>query len=117
MTQTLEEGSKLENSAEVKFKGIEALGLLMVLDVAKFDKYVDMFVKAIDEERPEPRKSKQVSLMLRSLFDGLVVHSYLLKSTLTTNAQGTPSVVSGFSGGLDTEFQQRKLKVRQLLMR
>ena len=41
----------------LKSKTIEILGLLMVLDFKIFDKYLDMFVKSIDDERPEPKKS------------------------------------------------------------
>jgi len=36
---------------------IEILSLLMVLDAAKFDLYLDMVIRSIEEERPEPRKS------------------------------------------------------------
>lgn len=32
----------------------------MVLDAACFDRYLEMLMKSIDEERPEPKKSAQV---------------------------------------------------------
>jgi hypothetical protein len=64
----------------IKGRAIEALGLLMILDYDVFDKYVEMFVKSIDEERPEQRKSPQVIKMLKTIYDGLIVHSYMLKA-------------------------------------
>lgn len=42
----------------LKTRSIEILSLLMVLDAAKYDLYLDMLMKSIDEERPEPRKSQ-----------------------------------------------------------
>lgn len=53
----------------------------MVLDAAQFDRYLDMLMRSIDEERPEPKKSLQVICMLKAIFDGLIVHSYMLKSS------------------------------------
>ena len=41
----------------VKGKAIEAIGILMVLDSAVFDKYLDMMLRSIEEERAEQRKS------------------------------------------------------------
>ena len=48
----------------MQLKSIEALGLLMMLDVAKFDKYIDIFIKAIENERAELHKSKSIGIML-----------------------------------------------------
>ena len=36
----------------------------MMLDVAKFDKYIDIFIKAIENERAELHKSKSIGIML-----------------------------------------------------
>ena len=77
----------------------------MVLDASKFDLYLDMLMKSIEEERPEPRKSQQVIYMLKAIFDGLIVHSYMLKATPITPT--TPIDV----------FNARKLKLRQLLLK
>lgn len=30
----------------------------MTLDLHKFDKYIPMFIKGIEDERPEPKKSR-----------------------------------------------------------
>ena len=57
----------------------------MVLDFKIFDKYLEMFIKSIEDERPEPKKSWQAILMLKSIYDGLIVHSYMLKSQLPAN--------------------------------
>jgi hypothetical protein len=49
----------------------------MILDIGKFDRYIDIFIKAIDNERNDSHKSKSVGTMLKSIFDALRVHSYL----------------------------------------
>ena len=70
----------------LKTNTIEILSLLMVLDATSYDRYLDMLMKSIDEERPEPKKSVQVIHMLKAIFDGLIVHSYMLKGApLTEN--------------------------------
>ena len=51
----------------------------MVLDRDIFDKYIEMLLKSIEEERPEARKSPQSIHMLKTIFDGLVVHQYMMK--------------------------------------
>jgi hypothetical protein len=38
---------------EIKFKGFECLGLLMIVDFAKFDKYLDLFMSGVERERSE----------------------------------------------------------------
>lgn len=53
----------VDNSRQMlslRTKVIEILSLLMVLDSAKFDLYLEMLMKSIDDERPEPKKSLQV---------------------------------------------------------
>jgi hypothetical protein len=42
-----------EDGWAMQLKSIEALGLLMMLDVTKFDKYIDILIKAIENERAE----------------------------------------------------------------
>ena len=42
---------------QLKTNTLEILSLLMVLDAEKFDRYLEMLMKSIDDERPEPRKS------------------------------------------------------------
>ena len=64
----------------LKTDSVELLSLLMVLDASAYDRYLDTLLKAIDEERAEPRKSPQVTQMLKAVFDGLIVHSYMLKA-------------------------------------
>jgi len=49
----------------------------MMLDVSKFDKYIDVFIKAIENERAELHKSKSIGIMLEAIFDALRVHSYM----------------------------------------
>ena len=61
--------------------GIEVLSLLMIVSPKAFVSYFDMFIKGIEQERPEPRKSQQVGLMLRGLFDSVIVHALFLKKT------------------------------------
>ena len=77
----------------------------MVLDSAKFDLYLEMLMKSIDDERPEPKKSLQVIQMLKAIFDGLVVHSYMLKSNPVSEKT------------TQDEFEKRKLRLRQLLLK
>ena len=62
-------------------------------------------MKSIDEERPEPKKSSQVILMLKAIFDGLIVHSYMLK----TSPLGEKTT--------QEDFDKRKLRLRQLLLK
>lgn len=77
----------------------------MVLDAACFDRYLEMLMKSIDEERPEPKKSAQVIQMLKAIFDGLIVHSYMLKSNPINEKTS------------QDEFDKRKLRLRQLLLK
>lgn len=39
------------------------------------------FLKQIENERPEPRKSHIVGQMLKTLFDSTIVHSLFLKKS------------------------------------
>lgn len=78
----------------------------MVLDAAAFDRYLDTLLKSIEEERAEPRKSPQVTLMLKAVFDGLIVHSYMLKANPMPEWKTTQD-----------EFDKRKLRLRQLLLK
>jgi hypothetical protein len=57
----------------------------MVIDLTKFDTYIDVFIKAIDNERAELHKSKQVATMLKTIFDGLIVHSYIKLQKIPSN--------------------------------
>lgn len=89
----------------LKTGSIEILSLLMVLDAGRFDLYLEMLMKSIEEERPEPRKSQQVILMLKAIFDGLIVHSYMLKAS-PVSEQTTQDA-----------YDKKKLKLRQMLMK
>jgi len=66
-----------EDSSAVQLKCVEVLGLLMILDVEKFDRYIDVFIKSIENERAEPHKSRSVGVMLKTIFDALRVNSYM----------------------------------------
>jgi hypothetical protein len=91
---------------EIKFKGFECLGLLMIIDFAKYDKYLDLFMNGVERERSEQKKSKEVAFMLKALFDGVIVHSFFFKL-----APPDPT------GPKADQFDQRKLKLRQLLLK
>lgn len=73
----------------------------MVLDGCSYDRYLDTLLRSIDEERAEPRKSPQVTLMLKAVFDGLIVHSYMLKANPMPDWKTTQDV-----------FDKRKLRLR-----
>ena len=77
----------------------------MVLDAAKFDRYLEMLMKSIDDERPEPKKSVQVIHALKAIFDGLIVHSYMLKTSPVSPETSQDN------------FDKRKLRLRQLLLK
>lgn len=66
---------------EVKVLCIENLALLMVTQHKIFEDNLCWFQKQIELERPEPRKSNIVGLMLKCLFDCTIVHSLFLKKT------------------------------------
>jgi len=51
----------------------------MIVDLGKFNEYLETFMSGVEKERSEQRKSKVVAFMLKSLFDGLIVHSYFFK--------------------------------------
>lgn len=77
-----------------------------MLDATKFDRYLDTLMKCIDDERPEPHKSVMVIHALKAIFDGLIVHSYMLKTTPVEGGKTTQD-----------EFERRKLRLRQLLLK
>ena len=79
----------------------------MVLDACAYDRYLDSLLRSIDDERAEPRKSPQVTLMLKAVFDGLIVHSYMLKSVPHPDWKTTKP----------EDFDKRKLRLRQLLLK
>jgi len=70
----------------------------MIVDFAKFDKYLELFMQGVERERSEQKKSKEVAFMLKALYDGVIVHSYFFKQSSGETQ----------SDGLDT----RKLKLR-----
>lgn len=80
----------------------------MVIDLIKFDTYIDVFIKAIDNERAELRKSKQVATMLKTIFDGLIVHSYI-KLQKIPSIHDNPQELE--------KFNQKKLRIRSLLLK
>lgn len=84
----------------LKTNTLEILSLLMVLDAEKFDRYLEVLMKSIDDERPEPRKSVQVIHALKAIFDGLIVHSYMLKANPISKETSQDS------------FDKRKLRLR-----
>lgn len=92
-----------EEGWTMQLKSIESLGLLMMLDVAKFDKYIDIFIKAIDNERAELHKSKSLGIMLQAIFDALRVHSYMKLQRLPTEPNEPDA---------QERFNQRKLRLR-----
>jgi len=53
----------------------------MIVDFAKFDKYLDLFMSGVERERAEQKKSKEVAFMLKALYDGVIVHSFFFKLT------------------------------------
>ena len=90
----------------LKRRTIELLCQLLVLDAVIYDRYLDMLMKSIDDERPEPKKSQQVIQMLKAIFDGLIVHSYMLKTSCPVGSDVSQD-----------DFDKRKLKLRQLLLK
>lgn len=106
--QTLSAES-LEGSQSCQQKCVEVLGLLMILDIGHFDRYIDIFIKAIENERAELHKSKSVGIMLKAIFDALRVHCYLKMSRL-------PNIDADDTDKLDS-FNKKKLRLRQLLLR
>ena len=90
----------------LKRRTIELLCQLLVLDAVIYDRYIDMLMKSIDDERPEPKKSQQVIQMLKAIFDGLIVHSYMLKTSCPVGSDVSQD-----------DFDKRKLKLRQLLLK
>jgi hypothetical protein len=107
-SQTLP-GVNPEETQLTQFKCVEVLGLLMILDISKFDRYIEIFIKTIDNERSESHKSKSVGIILKTIFDALRVHSYM-------KLQRLPNVPEDQSD-LQEKFNQKKLRLRQLLMR
>ena len=59
--------------------GFEVLSLLMLASTTQLCAHIDMFMKGVEEERPEPSKSERFGIMLRTLFDSVIVHSLFTK--------------------------------------
>jgi Nuclear condensing complex subunits, C-term domain len=81
LLETIQNILKETESNEIKVLCIENLALLMVTQRKVLNENLSWFQKQIENERPEPRKSHIVGLMLRALFDCSIVHSLFLKKT------------------------------------
>jgi hypothetical protein len=51
----------------------------MLASTTQLCAHIDMFMKGVEEERPEPSKSERFGIMLRTLFDSVIVHSLFTK--------------------------------------
>lgn len=81
----------------VKVLALEVKALLMLTHRQEFSQNLEMFLKWIEQDRPEPSKSVVFGVILQTLFDAVIVYS------LFTTRQASPE-------------DQLILKLRSLLM-
>ena len=63
--------------------------MIMVASHKVFQEYSDFFIKTIENERPEPKKSREVGFMIKTLFDCAIVHSLFVKKIKTDLSDDT----------------------------
>lgn len=85
----LKELLKFCEDNNVKSLAIENLSLIMVASQKVFQEYLDFFIKTIENERPEPKKSREVGFMLKTLFDCAIVHSLFVKKIKSDTTDDT----------------------------